>query len=139
MLDEGAELAGDGLEDLLGDEASYDGVDRGEVARRLVRELREDLLVEVLDGGGLGEVLGEGDDDGCVGGGSRSGKAAVGSLERADSLEADVKGRGAVELGVVGDEEFGSKDGLAKRFLGGNWRLTSARQTGAKGGSARSR
>lgn len=118
VLEEGRELARAGLEDLLRDETTDDGVDGSEVTGRLEGELLEDLLVEVTLKLGLrGDVLGEGDEEGGVGGVARGGNARVSLKEGGEGLETDVESGGAVELGEVGDEELRGGDRFAEGFL----------------------
>lgn len=123
VLVEGPELAGAGLEDLLADKSSHEGVDGREISSSLVRQLGEDLLVEVTLKFGLGsDVLGERDERRGVLVVARGREARVGGAESGQSLETDVEGGRAIPLGEVGDEELGCEDRLLEGFLWGNER-----------------
>lgn len=118
VLVEGAELAGAGLEDLLADESSHEGVDGREIASSLVRELGEDLLVEITLVLGLGgDILGERNESRGVLVVAGSREAGVGGAEGGESLETDVEGGRAIPLGEIGDEELGREDRLLEGFL----------------------
>lgn len=118
VLVEGPKLARASLEHLLADEAAHEGIDGGEVSSRLVRELGEDLLVEIaLEFGFAGDVLGEREEGRGVLVVARGREARVGGAEGREGLEPNVQGGGAIPLGKVRDEELGREDRLLERFL----------------------
>lgn len=115
VLDHRVELGRARLEHLLGDEPSEHSVHRRERTRRLVRELGEDLLVQlVVRRVGLEERVGNLDDLGSVLGVSGAGQARVLRLEQREGLVTVVERLRSVPLCVVGDEELWARERLGE-------------------------
>ncbi len=111
------------FENLLGSETTEECRHWVKIARRLVAELLQQLLVELnIDPLRLCKILGRGDDDDGILVVHWSGKTPLPLSKRMQGLEADVKLLRAVELGKVGDDKLGiihgSRDALEVDKLG---------------------